>query len=466
VASLGEQELSWSGLGEQSDQVAQWLSESGVLPGDRIALLLDRSLEAVVGIFGVLKAGGVYVPLDPMSPPQRNRALITDCAARIVLSSDRWMRRIGGLEQALAVQGNSAILNLSDLSDLSVPGAPLGDPGQAEDLAAILYTSGSTGVPKGVMLSHRAILAFVEWAVEHLGLGPDDRVSGVSPLQFDLSTLEIFGAMAAGGRACIAPPGASAFPESLAAFLAAEQISCWYSVPSVLMRLAEAELGPHDLSALREIPFAGEVFPPLVLRALMERLPGARFHNFFGPTESNVCVACSLSEAPVDETPIGRAASGARIQIRDMAGERVEAGQRGELWVAGPSLMSGYWGDPAGTDAVLVWKDQDRWLRTGDEVSEVEGQLWFHGRLDSMLKIGGFRLHPEAIEQVLCSHQGVRAARVAKLGEDLCAWVEAPGMEARDLDRLCRSRLAPYMIPTRIEIVDTLPRTDRGKLVR
>jgi amino acid adenylation domain-containing protein len=465
AVSASEEVLTWTELDQKSAGVAGWLVEAGLQPGARVALLSDRSVEAVVAIFGIWRAGGAYVPLDPLCPPERNRVLISDSGARWLLTRKKWMRRAAPL---VAYPDGPGIAEIGSLANrpasLTLPEALCRD----EDLAALLYTSGSTGHSKGVMLSHRAILAFVEWAVARLELGPGDRVSGVSPLHFDLSTLEIFGALAAGAQVCIAPPGASAFPESLARFLAEQKISCWYSVPSVLMRLAEADLSTHDLSSLRQLPYAGEVFPSGALADLMRRIPEAHVHNFFGPTESNVCVAARVHEPPEEGTsiPIGTPASGARIRICGPDGGLVSPGERGELWVSGPSLMSGYWDDPEGSARALVNDAGDTWLRTGDEVHREDGQLWYHGRLDSMLKIDGFRLHPEEVERVICAQVGVRAAVVRKLDGRLHALVEAPGVDAEVLTKACVRSLPSYMRPGSLEVVDRLPRGVRGKLRR
>jgi acyl-coenzyme A synthetase/AMP-(fatty) acid ligase len=385
--------------------------------------------------------------------------------ARLLLTRKKWVRRADPLKTVLDGSGIAEVWSIADAS-LSAPLPSIVR--RDEDLAALLYTSGSTGHSKGVMLSHRAILAFVEWAVERLELGPDDRVSGVSPLHFDLSTLEIFGALAAGAQVCIAPSGASAFPETLARFLAIQQISCWYSVPSVLMRLAEADLSAHDLSNLRQLPYAGEVFPSGALASLMRRIPAAHVHNFFGPTESNVCVAARVNEPPDAgmSIPIGTPASGARVRICDSEGGLVSPGERGELWVSGPSVMSGYWDDPEGSARVLVDAAGDTWLRTGDEVHSEDGLLWYHGRLDSMLKIDGFRLHPEEVERVICAQSGVVSAVVRKLDGRLHALVEAPGVESAVLSQACALSLPAYMRPGAIEVVDRLPRGGRGKLRR
>ncbi len=459
-----------------SGRIATWLSDIGVRPGDRVALCLDRSVEAVVAVYGVLLAGAAYVPLDPVAPAPRSAVILRDSGARVVITSGRWGRRLKPLLEEVSLSSLLVLgprprqwptLSISGLDETwmeDLPGASATPvPGDPQDLAVLLYTSGSTGVPKGVALSHRAVRAFVDWAVETFGVGPGDRVSGVSPLHFDLSTFEIFGAVAGGATAVIAPAGTSAFPKSLAAFWQDQGITVWYSVPGVLVRLLEADLDPWDLSRLRTVLFAGEVFPVAPLARLMTQLPGARFANLYGPTETNVVSWYEVPAPPTEELPIGRSASGATLRVED-----------GELWVAGPSLLTGYHGDPEKTAGVLVERDGQRFYRTGDRVRWGEdGHLRFLGRTDTMLKVQGFRLQPEEVEVAMATHPGVVEVLVVPFVDE----GGDKGLEARvvliegDLDpeallAHCARLLPQYMVPSRVVVVAALARTDRGKLQR
>ena len=300
--------------------------------------------------------------------------------------------------------------------------------------------------------------AFTDWGADMFGLGPGDRVSGVSPLHFDLSTFEIFAALGAGATAVIAKSGTSAFPATLATFLGEQRVTVWYSVPGVLVRLLEAEW--DQLPDLRAVLFAGEVFPVAPLRRLMDRLPGVRFANLYGPTETNVCTWFEVTEPPDDDLPIGVSASGAALHVED-----------GELWVAGPSLMQGYHGDPEATAAVLEDREGQVWYRTGDRVRwDDDGQLQFLGRIDTMLKVQGFRVQPEEVEAALSSCPGVREVLVVPYlddegGKRLEARVVGD-VSAEALLAHCAGLLPAYMVPTRVVTVETLPRTDRGKLRR
>lgn len=473
AVQAGERTQDFAELALRSRRIARWLVDQGVQPGDRVALVLDRSIEAVAAIYGVLLAGAVYVPLDPMAPPVRNGVILRDAGARVLLTEGRWGRRLKGL---VARVPPSALLVLGERPKHWAPlevATEAWEVTLTEDLeerpervpddgAVLLYTSGSTGVPKGVALSHRAVLAFVDWAVETFAVGPEDRVSGVSPLHFDLSTFEIFGAVSAGATAVIAPAGASAFPSTLAAFWQEQRVSVWYSVPGALVRLLEADLEAWGFPALRVVLFAGEAFPVAPLARLMSRLRGVRFANLYGPTETNVCTWYEVPGPPHADLPIGHPASGAVLHVED-----------GELWVAGPSLLTGYHGDPGKTAQAIVERDGQRFYRTGDRVRWGEdGALRILGRLDTMLKIQGFRVQPEEVEAALATHDAVAEVVVVPFDDDGGGKrLEARVVASEPVDEgalvvHCAGLVPSHMVPSRVVFVDALARTDRGKLAR
>jgi amino acid adenylation domain-containing protein len=353
------------------------------------------------------------------------------------------------------------------------------------DLAYILYTSGSTGTPKGVMISHRASLTFVDWAAACVGLGEQDRVCSPAPLHFDLSVFDVFATCKAAACMAVVPEMTSMFPSRLAQWLEREQISVWYSVPSVLTMLATyGNLRGSDLSGLRAVIFAGEVFPAKHLGALMAELPGPRYLNWYGPTETNVCTWYEVPPRAAEFTapvPIGKGCANTDVFAVTSEGGRVsKPGEEGELYARGPGLMRGYWNQREKTRQVLVGNPfqaayDEPAYRTGDLVTlDDEGNYVFLGRRDGMVKTRGYRVELGEVETALYQHPGVREAVVLPVPDELlgnrlravvCA--DGPdGLTRKEVLDHCRRRLPGYMVPDVVEFCEALPRNSNGKVDR
>ena len=317
--------------------------------GDRVGLYLDKSLEAVVGIYGILKCGGAYVPLDPSAPTRRLGYIASDCGLRVLISSAAkeaaWGELIAHgapLDVVVTADGVDLVgdlvgVHVMTADDLERQDSTAPDMGTISlDLAYILYTSGSTGQPKGVMLSHQNALAFVRWAVETFDVGPNDRLSNHAPLHFDLSVFDLYAAAMAGAAVVLVPQALSVFPVQVRDFIESRHISIWYSVPSILSMLTlRGGLGVGSLPDLRTVLFAGEVFPTKYLRSLMDLLPQAHFYNLYGPTETNVCTWYDVPPLPDDATepiPIGNAIDDVEVfAIRDDGAPAAGRRRRGTL---------------------------------------------------------------------------------------------------------------------------------------
>jgi clorobiocin biosynthesis protein CloN4 len=337
-------------------------------------------------------------------------------------------------------------------------------------MAYILYTSGSTGAPKGVCLSHRNALAFVDWAAREIGADPADRFASHAPFHFDLSVFDLYAAFRAGASVHLIPPELSAAPSLLVDYLTRHRITVWYSVPSALILMARSggllDAAPSAL-ALRAVLFAGEPFPVKYLRQLREHLPGVRFLNLYGPTETNVCTFHEVVAMPPDQVspvPIGRACSGDRVwAVRD-DGTPAGHGEEGELVVDGPTVMLGYWGQPPQTGP----------YRTGDRVVLLDsGDYQYLGRRDSLVKVRGYRIELGQVEAALQAHPGVGDVAVVTEGTGVDARIvayvvpaeaDAPGL--LDLKRHCAATLPRYMIVDAVRFVAELPRTGTGKVDR
>ncbi len=494
--------LTYRELDRASNKMARALLRLGVAPGDRVGILAPKSAAAVIGLYGALKAGACYVPLDPKAPVGRLSHIVADSGAAVIVADEARAAAAaalaggvsrppgvvvadvpGGGEAVAGPAGGAAIVPWAAVAGES--GEPLAEERAIEtDLAYILYTSGSTGTPKGVMISHRNSLTFVDWAAAAAGLGEQDRVCSPAPLHFDLSVFDIFAACAAAACLTVLPDWAATFPVSIARWLEAERISVWYSVPSVLTLLAcYGSLQQVDLSGLRTVIFAGEVFPPRHLVRLMAELPHPRYLNWYGPTETNVVTAFEVPPGWAGAQPasIGKACANTEVFAVTSDGGRVSGpGEVGELYVRGPSLMRGYWGQPAKTGEALVANpfragSGELVYRTGDLVTlDQAGNYAYLGRRDSMVKIRGYRIELGEVEATLYRHPAIGEAAVLPvqdelLGSRLRAVVAADGagtLTREDVLDHCRRWLPGYMVPDIVEIRETLPRTSTGKVDR
>jgi L-proline---[L-prolyl-carrier protein] ligase len=492
--------LTYGELDRLSNKLARALLRLGVAPGDRVAVLAPKSAAAVVAVYGALKAGACYVPLDPKAPSGRLSHIVQDSGATVIVADEVRTPQAAALAEALPRppvvvvvgfpgRGEAASSSAQGEANVTAVAGESGEPLAEEraietDLAYILYTSGSTGVPKGVMISHRNSLTFVDWSAAAAGLSEADRVCSPAPLHFDLSVFDIFATCRAGACLSVLPDGATTFPVSIARWLAAERVSAWYSVPSTLVLLAcYGSLQQVDLSALRTVIFAGEVFPPKHLARLMAELPHARYLNWYGPTETNVCTAFEVPAGWDDARPIpiGKACANTEVFAVTTEGRRVSRpSEVGELYVRGPSLMRGYWGQPAKTSEVLVRnpfraESDELVYRTGDMVTlEPAGNYEFLGRGDSMVKIRGYRVELGEVEAALYRHPAIQDAVVLPvpdelLGSRLRAVVTADGTGDLTREKVlehCRRWLPSYMVPEIVEFREGLPRTSTGKVDR
>jgi len=501
VARFKNKTISYKKLNSLSDRLASCLISKGDKVGGRVGVYMDKSIDALTAIFGILKTGACYVPLDPMAPPERQLQIIIDCSLEYLIISSKKFFQIRQILQSRNPLKYIFILDISKdecqecISGVSVVfkdeiwGSKISfsevQRKQIKDsnLAYIFYTSGSTGQPKGVMISHKASLAFVNWAYRCFNVNSDDNVSSHSSFHFDLSIFDIFVTIKAGATICIVSQGLSAFPKSLADFIENEKISIWYSVPSVLIQLIlYGGLKERDLSSLKQILFAGAVFPTKYLRRLMQIIPHAKYYNLYGPTETNVCTYYSVKSLPTsdDSIPIGKPCDGQEIFIVDDAGNLVKNSKIGELYISGPTLMEGYWNGPQKTEAVLLKnlfpsRRNQNVYRTGDLVKfNKDGNLEFHGRKDNMIKSRGYRIELDEIESVLYKHPAIKELvavpvpddkignkiKVAIVLKDNCSISE------KEIKLFCSKKLPHYMIPEIITFHKFIPQTSTGKVDR
>ncbi|KRB04200.1 hybrid non-ribosomal peptide synthetase/type I polyketide synthase [Lysobacter sp. Root690] len=469
-----EARLSYAQLEAASNRVAHALIELGVVPDTRVGLCAERGIELVVGLLGILKAGGGYVPLDPGYPRERVLQMLEDAAPVAVVST-------GGAAARLGVDG-VAVLEVGATADSAKSHAPQVAL-RPDHLAYVIYTSGSTGQPKGVMVEHRQVAALFAATEASFGFGPDDVWSVFHSFAFDFSVWELWGALLYGGCAIVVPWECTRSPEDFLALLARERVSMLSQTPSAFRQLIVAGAGDTPLPALRAVVFGGEALDPRMLRPWIERHPPERVAlvNMYGITEITVHASyLRLHRDAIEHghgSPIGRALPHLRLYVLDAAGEPTPVGVPGELYVGGAGVARGYLHRPELTQQRFVanpFVAGDRLYRTGDLARRrADGGLDYLGRNDFQVKIRGHRIELGEIEAALRGLDGVREAVVeAREGGEgerrLVAYFETAdtNVAAESLRAALIAALPSYMVPSAFVRVSHWPLTPSGKLDR
>ena len=480
--------ITYRALDTLSDRVPDTLAMLGVRRGDRVGFALKKSIDSIAVLYGILKAGAAYVPVDPTAPASRCAYVLANCAvsaliveARLLRGLSRELEMLGAKPATLCLEGTGAGTPLSTVLDryASTVACATTVINARDDIAYILYTSGSTGKPKGVMLSHENAVSFVDWCSEVFQPTSDDRFSSHAPLHFDLSILDVHVALKHGATLVLIAEDLGKDPVRLAPLIADQKITVWYSAPSILSLLAQfGNLQSFDYATLRQVLFAGEVFPVKHLRALSKLWPSPRYFNLYGPTETNVCtfheVVLPVPEDRNHPYPIGAVCSHLRGKAVDEHGRIVAPGEEGELVISGRGVMQGYWNLPEQTQrGFLIDADGTRWYRTGDIVVEnPPGSYIYRGRRDRMVKRRGYRVELGEIEAGLYKHRSIKEAAVVatpdeESGVSITAFLSSQDgrpLSVIALKRFCAENLPLYMIPDRFSWHDSLPKTSTDKI--
>lgn len=501
AVSLNDESITYRELESASNKLAGMLIKQNIEPGDLVGLYMEKTPKTIIAMLGITKAGGVYVPLDPHSPAERvikiikssNPSLIfvdheTTHSYQDIIHSDLEAARIPWVWWS-----SQPLMHADDRPPQFIFADSRGQKDMAHHViqngaraAQILFTSGSTGQPKGVVITHNNIESFINWAVPFFNMKAGEHTACHSPLHFDLSTFDIYGAFASGSHLHLVTPGISTDPRKLSAFILDNKLNQWFSVPSALSYLAKFKAIPEGgYPDLKRLIWCGEVFPVPCLQYWMKALPDVQFTNLYGPTEATIASSYytvdKLPEAH-SSIPIGRAVANEKLLVLNDELKPVKAAEVGDLYISGSGLSLGYWSDTARTKAAFIWHTnedgrRERMYKTGDLASVCEyGLVYFHGRSDYQIKSRGYRIELGEIETALGHNDLLREYAVVPVKIEGvidtaigCAYVGSElnkGSLAPLLKQKLKDVIPSYMMPQIWKGFNKLPRNGNGKIDR
>lgn len=490
--------VTYSELNRRSNQLAHYLKSLNIGKGDFVAIMSHRGSDMLAGIMGVLKTGAAYVPIDPSYPHSRIQYILNHAKIRILLTQSLLNEQIENIhgeknkiehvvylddipdhENLLSRSQNWNVITKKEWVQKSERYPDINP--SATDLMVILFTSGSTGNPKGVKLNHAGYINRLEWHQKIFDLKQGERVAQKTSCCFDISIWELFWPLMYGGTVCAVEREIVSNPWAFAEWIATHDINIAHFVPSSFGEFVNAtETDKLELDSLRWLIFSGEALPTPVIQKWIDKY-GLKIGlaNLYGPTEASIDVTYHIIDRRPDDNesiPIGRAVDNTDIIVVSKECKRVERGQLGELCIGGVQLAEGYLNEPELTAKAFIDNPfteitGDCIYKTGDLVKENDdGSIEYHGRLDSQIKIRGFRVELGEIESVLCLYENINEAAVlvVDLGQSkkLIAWVSGTGVDEKRIKAFVREKCPEYMVPHIVVIKDTLPKNHNGKLDR
>jgi len=472
----GGRRMTFAELDTTSDRLAAALAQRGLKRGDRVIVFMDNCWEAVVSIFAVLKAGAVFSPINPSTKADKLAYVVNNCRASAILTQSKLLP----VTDAARAECPSLKIDIAvgrDFDDaLNCETAPPAMPGIDVDLAMLVYTSGSTGFPKGVMMTHNNVVAAATSITTYLENTPDDIILNVLPISFDYGLYQVLMAIKAG--ATLVLEKSFAFPQVIFNRMKEEQVTGLPLVPTMAaMILGMKDLKPGAFPDLRYLTNTAAALPPAHIARLLELFPAANIYSMYGLTACKRCTYLPPAELKRRPASVGIAIPGTEAYVVGDDGERLPPGEVGELVIRGAHVMKGYWENPEATDKALKpgpfpW---EKVLHTGDLFrTDDEGFLYFVGRKDDIIKSRGEKVSPKEVENVLYALPGVREAVVVGapdpiLGLAIKAVVALePGADLteQNIIRHCAKNLEDFMVPKIVEIRDELPKTESGKISR
>jgi len=471
-----EGETTFGELFDRGGVLGERLVRTFSATGRPMAVFLPKCSEQMAADMAVLYSGNAYSNLDVKQPVERTRRILEQLQPVCILTGKEWVERLEGCA------GNVPILCLEDIEADSydlvcikerIKGVVDTDP------LCIINTSGSTGTPKGVIMNHRSVIDFLDQACRVLDVGHGERIGSLSPVYFDIFTMEFYLTLWKQATFVCIPERLAMFPERLASFLEEQHIDFIFWVPTVMVNMANMDiLAEHSLEDLRKVLFAGEVFPMKHLSYWMEHVPQAEFINMYGPIEITVdCLYHRVTAEDIErgELPIGRVFPNTKAYILDEEGRECEDGEPGELCISGTSLAMGYYRDREKTGKAFVQNPLNSCYletiyRTGDMVCRREdGEVMFLGRKDFQVKHLGYRIELGEIEAVAVGLDGIDNACVLYDREEkkiLLVYESKQEMPTREIREKMGKILPKYMLPTAFHHVEEMPRNPNGKIDR
>lgn len=477
--------LSYAELLTKSNQLAQLLNQLGIQKGDRVGIYMNRSLESAFAVYGTLMIGAAYVPIDSNLPAQRAITIINDCQIKVILTNNTFKKNIAALASFQSSLKHVIGINATDRQPATFQNIfswedvfsfnhnTISVNNKESDIAYIMYTSGTTGKPKGIVHTNYSGGSYAKLSAELYQLKHTDILGNHAHLHFDISTLGYLTMPYVGACTVIVPEAHTKFPNSLAKLIEEEALTIWYSVPVALKQLVEmGGLNDRKLTTLRWILFGGEIFAVKDVKKLMKLIPNANYSNVYGPAEVNQCTFYNFNTKSIlsEPMPIGQAWPETDVQLIN------SNDGAGEIMVASSTQMLGYWNNTARTNESFVqvkYKNsaEKQYYKTGDigYLNQNE-ELVFLGRQDRQVKIRGYRVELNEIENVLLQNDAIKEAAVFVKSENEALVIKAQIVVHSDETNISEvkkhlNKLLPsYSIPNEIVFVDALARTSAGKI--
>jgi amino acid adenylation domain-containing protein len=481
----GDDRLTYSQLDSLANRLANGLRNKGIQRGDRVALFLQNSVELVIGIFAVLKCDAVFVVVNSTTKIDKLVYILNNCEVSALLISSQQKKMIDELKRSCASirffiltgednspqESQTECFTWQEILDSS-PANRLPAKNIDLDLACLIYTSGSTGEPKGVMSDHSNIIFAVNSITSYIGNTEDDVVINVLPLSFDYGLYQLFMVFSFGGR-LILEKGFS-YPAQILTLIEREKVTGFPGVPTIFSMLVNMDLSSYNLSSLRYMTNTAAALPPAHILKIRDTFPWVSLFSMYGLTETKRTLFLPPSQLDVRPDSVGIAIPGTEVWIEDEEGNRLGAGQVGELVVRGRHVMRGYWGDEE-LSAQRFRPGRipgERLCYTGDLFRmDEEGYFYFIARKDDIIKSRGEKVSPKEVENVLYKIHGVQEVAVigvtdALLGQAIKAFIVKNNSDLTETDvlRFCRNHLEDFMIPKYVQFVDELPKTSSGKI--